>query len=143
MITMSELLKGAKFESQSPEVQSNLTTLLDLVNRVRKAYGKPMVPTSGLRTMDDHLRIYCEKAQREGRPFDQSKVPMKSRHLFGQAVDIADPKRELQAWCLKNEIFLLQCGLWLESFEDTPNWVHFQSVQYGSWKPGKSVWFKP
>jgi hypothetical protein len=51
---------------------------------------------------------------------------MKSRHLFGKAVDISDPKRELQAWCRTNEKLLEEIGLWCEDFNATPTWVHFQ-----------------
>lgn len=123
MIKMSEILRSAKLESQSKEVQDNLAILLERVNKVRAAYGKPMIVTSGLRTMEDHLRIYREKGIT-----DQSKIPMRSRHLFGQAVDISDPKRELQQWILKNEKLMEEIGLWFEDFSATPNWVHMQIV---------------
>ena len=139
MISMDELLKDAKLEDQTPEIQANLKILLERVNKIRAAYGKPMSPTSGLRTMEDHLRIYREKAEKAGVPFDESKVPMKSRHLFGEAVDISDPDQELQAWCKDNEKELEDAQLWMEDFSATPNWCHFQV------KPPKSGrrWFLP
>ncbi len=139
MISMEEILKGAKLEEQSPEIQASLKILLERVNKVRLAWNRPMTVTSGLRTMLDHLRIYKEKAVKEGKVFDPKSVPMLSRHLFGEAVDVFDPKRELQAWCLKNEPLLAQIGLWMEDFSATPNWVHFQ---VRSPKSGKR-WFKP
>jgi uncharacterized protein YcbK (DUF882 family) len=120
---MSEILRNAKLEDQSPEIQRNLAVLLERVNKVRAAYGKPMTVTSGLRTMQDHLRIYREKGIT-----DQSKIPMRSRHLFGQAVDISDPKQELQRWILKNEKLMEEIGLWMEDFSATKNWVHMQIV---------------
>lgn len=123
MITMDELLKGAKLEDQTPEIQDNLNTLLERLNLVRDAYGKPMVSTSGLRTMADHLRIYAAKGIT-----DHSKIPMKSRHLYGMADDISDPKQELQAWCKANEAKLAEIGLWMEDFSVTTNWCHFQIV---------------
>lgn len=123
MIKMSEILRNAKLEDQSPEIQRNLAVLLERVNKVRAAYGKPMTVTSGLRTMQDHLRIYREKGIT-----DQSKIPMRSRHLFGQAVDISDPKQELQRWILKNEKLMEEIGLWMEDFSATKNWVHMQIV---------------
>lgn len=128
MITMSELLKGAKLEDQSPEIQANLKILLEKMNKVRAAYAKPMTPTSGLRTMADHLRIYEDIAKKKGEKFDKSKVPMKSTHLFGQAVDIFDPKRELQKWVKENIKLMEEIGLWFESFDYTSNWVHFQII---------------
>lgn len=123
MIKMSEILRSAKLEDQSKEIQGNLGILLERVNKVRAAYGKPMIVTSGLRTMEDHLRIYREKGIT-----DQSKIPMRSRHLFGQAVDISDPKQELQQWILKNEKLMEEIGLWFEDFSATKNWVHMQIV---------------
>lgn len=143
MLSMSEFLKGTTFEAQTPEIQANLTKLLGCMNQVRTAWARPMTTTSGLRTMEDHLRIYRESAAKKGITFDQSKVPMKSKHLFGQAVDIFDPKKELQTWCRANEALLLSIGVWMEDFSATPNWCHFQTVAYGSWKPGKSIWFMP
>lgn len=128
MISMSELLKGAKLEDQTPEVQANLKILLEKMNKVRAAWAKPMTVTSGLRTMEDHLRIYREIAAKKGEKFDQSKVPMKSTHLFGQAVDIFDPKRELQAWVNANLKMMEDLGFWFEDFSATSNWVHFQIV---------------
>jgi uncharacterized protein YcbK (DUF882 family) len=126
MITLKEVLKGAKLEDQPEDVRANLAILIAKVNKIREAYGKPMTVTSGLRTMADHLRIYREKAEKAGVPFDESKVPMKSQHLKGAALDISDPNQELQAWCLANVSTLEQAGLWCESFSATPNWVHFQ-----------------
>lgn len=132
MISMQEILKTAKFEDQSSEIQMNLLILLERVNKVRTAYNKPMTPTSGLRTMEDHLRIYREKAEKAGVPFDESKVPKLSRHLFGMAVDIYDPNQELQKWCLENVSLLEKIGLWMEHFSTTHNWVHFQICPPGS-----------
>ncbi len=68
---------------------------------------------------------------------------LKSNHLSGNAIDISDPNQELQKWCLENIALLEEVGLWLESFDYCKNWVHFQSVPYGSWKLGKSRFFKP
>jgi uncharacterized protein YcbK (DUF882 family) len=128
-ITLKEIIKDADFNALPSDIQDNLMELLEKVNKLRAAYGKPMIVTSGLRTMADHLRIYKQKAKREGKAFDQSKVPMKSRHLFGQAIDVSDPKKELQKWCLANVKKLEEIGLWCEDFAYTPNWLHVQIVQ--------------
>lgn len=125
-ISLKELIKTANFSSLDKEIQGNLMTLLERINKVRSKYGKAMNVTSGLRTKEDHIRIYKEIAARKGVKFDESKVPMGSQHLKGGAVDISDPKRELQKWCLANEKFLEEVGLWCEDFSATPNWVHFQ-----------------
>lgn len=83
--------------------------------------------SSGLRSLEEHLRIYAEKGIT-----DRSKIPMKSRHLHGMAVDIRDPKHELQKWCLDNEDMLEQAGLYCEHFSSTVGWVHFQTTPPGS-----------
>jgi uncharacterized protein YcbK (DUF882 family) len=138
MILMRDLLKDKNFDSLSPEIQKNLENLLVIINNIRTLYDKPMIVTSGLRTMEEHLAIYAKKGIT-----DKSKIPMKSKHLFGLAVDISDPNGELKTWCKANEKVLKEMGVWMEDFSSTPNWVHFQIVPYGSYKDGKSIWFKP
>ena len=138
MITFKELIKNIQLNDIPIAHQQNLQDLLVKINVIRKAYGKPMTVSSGFRSISDHLRIYSEKGIT-----DKSKIPMKSKHLEGKACDIADPNQELQKWCLENIALLEEAGLWLESFDYCKNWVHFQSVPYGSWKPGKSRFFIP
>lgn len=112
MITLKEL--NPKGYPMTPEVQANILDLLQKVNKVRTAYGKPMIVTSGLRSEDDQKRINPKS--------------MKSKHLTGQAVDIADPKGELKKFIKDNEKLMEEIGLWFEDFSATPSWVHMQSV---------------
>jgi uncharacterized protein YcbK (DUF882 family) len=119
---------------QAAEITSNLTDLANRVNELMVAYGKQFVVTSGLRSKDDQIRIYKAKGIT-----DLKLIPMGSKHLSGQAVDISDPKKDLQAWCLKNVEVLKDIGLWCEDFGSTPNWVHLQSAAP---KSGKRF-FKP
>jgi uncharacterized protein YcbK (DUF882 family) len=122
-ISLKELIKDVEFSSLPSDVQANLMELLEKINKIRKAYSKPMTVTSGLRDMADHLRIYKAKGIT-----DPAKIPMKSRHLKGAAVDIADPKQELQKWCLDNIKKLEEIDLWCEDFAYTSTWVHFQII---------------
>lgn len=138
MIAMKELLKGAKFEDQSEEIQKNLTTLLERINKVRAKRGLSMTPTSGLRTMEHHIEIYKNLAKQRDVPYDEKKVPMQSRHLYGMAVDIADPDGSLFQWTKDNEKFMEETELWMEE-KDDQNRVHFQTVAP---KSGKR-WFHP
>lgn len=138
MISLKELLCGVDFNSISKDHQANLMNLLQIMNKVRQAYNKPMIPTNSYRTMKHHLEIYSKKGIT-----DPKLIPMKSNHLFGNAVDISDPKQELQAWCKANEPLLKSLGLFLEDFSKTLNWCHFQIVPYGSYKEGKSIYFMP
>lgn len=134
MITMQELLKGKPFDSLHQEHRFNLTILLKKVNQIRQAYGKPMTVTSGYRSLEDHLRIYRQKGI-----IDKSKIPMKSNHLSGRAVDFADASGDLKKWVLANVQLLESIGLWCEDFEYTKNWVHFQIIAPASGKR----FFKP
>lgn len=120
-ITFKEIIKNIPLSDIDHAVQINIEDLLIAVNIVRTAYGKPMLVTSGLRSMQDHLRVYASKGIT-----DKSKIPMKSAHLTGEAIDISDPKQELQSWILANIDILEAAGLWCEDFSATPNWVHFQ-----------------
>jgi len=106
MITLKELIKDQDFDELDESIQSNLYELLNRINKIRTAYGKPMVVTSGLRTMEKHLAIYAAKGIT-----DKSKIPMRSNHLYGRAVDISDPNRELQKWIAENEHLLeVECS---------------------------------
>jgi uncharacterized protein YcbK (DUF882 family) len=121
MITMNELLSNqASFDSLDKDVQENLNQLFLKVNIVRKEYGKPMIVTSGLRTKKHHLEIYARKG------IYPPKVPMKSNHLFGRAVDFADGDGKLKKWILENIALMEEIGLWMEDFNATKTWVHFQ-----------------
>ena len=124
MIEMRELLKISK------DHWDNLTKLQNTATELRKAYGKPLTISSGYRSMEDHLRIYKEKGIT-----DQSKIPMKSKHLFGQACDLvcADIK-DFQKWILANEDLCKKLDIYFEDFSATPTWVHCQIVPPNSGK---------
>lgn len=118
---MHELLSGqAKYEELTGDVRRNLDELYKKMNIIRGRYGRPMIVTSGLRTIKHHLDIYAKKG------LYPPKVPMKSNHLFGRACDISDVDGSLKKWCLDNINFLEEVGVWMEAFEATPTWVHFQ-----------------
>lgn len=123
MITLQELLTSP---CDNKEHLENLNELLVKLNRLRQAYGKPLKITSGYRSMADHLRIYAQKGIT-----DQSKIPMKSKHLFGFAADmvpIEDPIEHLHDWILDNIVLMADIGLWFERFDSSPTWLHAQSV---------------
>ena len=131
MISLKEIIKNLKFSELPKDHQDNIMTLLERVNKIRSLYGKPMKVTSGYRSKEDQIRIYKEKASKKQHPFldgkyDESKVPMKSMHLRGAAIDVFDPDKKLQEWCLSNESILEKVGIWCEDFKYTKNWVHMQ-----------------
>lgn len=138
MIKMSELLSGNLISDVPIAFQHNLEALLKSINVIRAAWGKPMRVTSGFRSIQHHIDIYRTIALRKKKPFSNLQVPMGSRHLTGEAVDIADPDGSLHDFVSNNVELLEKAGLWCEVKDDTPR-VHFQI------KPPKSGlrFFKP
>ncbi len=121
MISWKELLCGYS-ESEIPaEHLANLKTLHVLVQKLRTAYGKPMSPTNCYRSLAHHLAIYKKKSIT-----DEKLIPMKSKHLYGQACDFADPTGDLMKWAKANVTILEAIGIWCE--EGTEGWLHVQSV---------------
>lgn len=118
MITFKELLSGNIVTDLSIAQQHNLEDLKTKLNIIRLAWNKPMVITSGFRTLYQHRLIYSKQGN--------DKPPMGSLHLVGKAADVSDPYRALYLWCEQNIPLLESTGLWLE--KDTKNWVHFQTA---------------
>ena len=123
MITLNEL---GYYKDMDLEHYNNLLKLSEKINKLREAYGKPLRVTSGYRSLEKHLAIYAAKGIT-----DQKKIPMKSKHLEGLAVDLVpvkEPVSDLHKF-IKNNIALMQeIGLWFEDFSKTPTWTHVQIV---------------
>lgn len=137
-ISFKEIMGSHTIAEISMEHQHNIEELLKCVNKLRKEYGKPLMVTSGYRSMQEHLVIYSKKGIT-----DKSKIPMKSKHLYGFAVDFADPDGTLYAWAqeMDKNGKLAEWGIWCES--GTFGWLHCQCVPYGSYSEGKSRFFLP
>lgn len=102
------------------EEDTNLSILLEKMNKVRNAYAVPMVVTSGLRSQADQSRI-------------NPSAP-KSKHLIGAACDIRDTDGSLAKWVQDNMALMEEIGLWFEDFGHTKGWVHFQILPPASGK---------
>lgn len=127
MIKLEELNKR-KYPTNDI-IDSNLKVLCARLNIIRKAYGKPMIITSGLRS---------DKQQQELIKSGKS-TATKSKHLQGLAADVEDESGELKEFLKANVKLLERAGLWCEHWTATPNWVHFQCVPPGS----GNRWFYP
>jgi len=123
-ITLTDLLCGNDWTKCSPEQQTNALELGKAINAFFDVCPIKPVVTSGFRSPEHHINIYKKKL---GKNFDIKKVPMKSKHLSFQAVDIADPDGSLWAYCQNAVPLLDKLGLWLEDDPATPR-VHFQIV---------------
>ena len=118
MLTKAELLQGRDktfADEYTEQISENLDVLLQKMNVVRSAYGKPMKVSSGWRPTSINGMI--------------KGASPKSNHMIGCAVDISDPDGALMDWCLQNLDLLKALELHLEDFRYTPTWVHFQTVQ--------------
>lgn len=120
MITLAEL--NPRNHPLSEEQKANLPILHERINRLRNIWGKPMIVTSGVRSVEHHKRIYLEKAKRTG--ITNPRIPMGSNHLKGAAVDISDPDGSLLRWLKANEPLLEELKLWVE--DGTRGWAHVQ-----------------
>lgn len=112
-ISKEELLKGRDVSYPSDytqEVSDNLDELLIVLNKVRSAYGKPMTVNSGWRPPSINAATPGAAAH--------------SLHCEGLACDFADPDGKLMDWVLENLELMKDCGVYLEHFNWTPNWVH-------------------
>jgi uncharacterized protein YcbK (DUF882 family) len=121
MITLQEL--NPKQVKLTPDQDANLRVLWERINKIRAAWAKPMIVTSGFRTAEDQRRIYKDIARRNGS--DVVRVPMGSKHLEGSACDILDRDGSLMKWTRENILLLEQVGLWCE--DGTNGWVHYQT----------------
>ena len=113
--TVQELLKAGQHKWKESEVDAvTLRNLEDLCRKINAlGYQPPMIATSCLRSIKDQQRI--------------NPSAMGSSHLYGCAVDIADPKGELARWLVTTQDTLVRCGLWMENPEKTKGWTHLQS----------------
>lgn len=128
MISLREL-NPHEYELTSEQI-SHLQDLFVAINRVRQAYGKPMYVSSGVRSVDEQIRIYTVMGRTPA---------LGSAHIKAAACDIKDVDGELWNWCMANLHLLEEAGLYLEDKHYTPTWVHFQTIAP---KSGNRI-FKP
>ena len=144
-ISIKNFLGNNPINDLSIEQQHQMEELLSRVNDVLRLSGvEGLICTSGFRSMADHLRIYSKKiienkqhnlTNPKDLRHEHFGIPMKSRHLTAQAIDIGGANiKELQKWCLENEEILAGLQLWCEDFSVTTNWTHFQSAPPASGK---------
>ena len=110
MITKDEILKGQEIP---PEFEANLAVLLQRVNKFRLMYGKPMIVTSGYRTVEHNKAIGGAKL---------------SRHCVCMACDFADSDGAIKQWVKENPEVLEICDLYMEDPERCSGWIHLDTL---------------
>lgn len=88
--------------------------LVQGLQAVRDAYGKPLTISSGHRCAAYNKRIGGASG---------------SQHILGNAADIVDTKQTLAKFLLANLPLLEANGLWMENPKSTPTWVHLDTKQ--------------
>jgi hypothetical protein len=112
-ISVDEVLMGRiKIEELSPELLSNLNTIVPRVNELLEKFGQYRKVNSGYRSIEDQKRINPKATH--------------SMHLKCAAVDLEDKDRKLTHFCLNNLKLLESIGLWMEDPNSTNTWVHLQ-----------------
>lgn len=112
--TLEELLKAGSHKWDKKDVDAvTLRNLEDLIRKVNALnYHDPMRASSCLRSLADQKKI--------------NPKAMGSSHLYGAAVDIADPVGNLARWLTMNSQLLTYNGLWMEDHKYTKGWCHLQ-----------------
>lgn len=116
--TRAEILMGRDAAHPlTPEMEANLTRLIQALSIVREAYGKPLKISSGYRPAAINKSV---------------KGATRSAHLTCEACDLSDPNREFARWCIANLGVLKRAGLHLEDPRWSPTWIHLQIRRPGS-----------
>lgn len=127
MITLADYWMGrdAKYpDDLTVEIEGNAVELIDRVNFLLKSFGEQRKVNSGWRPPEVNAKT--------------AGAAVKSKHMLGLAVDLADPEGDLDEWCLENESELVRLQLWQEHPSATKGWCHLQSVPP---KSGKRVFY--
>lgn len=120
LITRKEFLMGRDVEFPlSAQLETNLAHTLEVMNKIRYAYGKPMSVSSGYRPGHYNTDAHGAKG---------------SAHLSCEACDFGDGDGSLDKWCQANKPLLISLGLRLESVAHTPGWCHLDT-RYRSGDP--------
>lgn len=127
MITLKDYWMGRDStyaDELTPEVVANATVTVYRASQLLYAFGEERAVTSGWRP----------KAVNTSTPG----AALFSKHMTGQAVDLADPHGDLDEWCMSNPGLLAALELWQEHPSATKGWCHVQIVPP---KSGKRVFF--
>lgn len=124
VITLEDYFRKVSYiETPSTKVKDNATQLLSKVNILLAYAAKDGVECA------EPINLKVNSGWRP-RLYNETVVGAapNSKHISGEAVDLADPDGELDDWCMKNQRILEDLGLWLEHPGSTKSWTHLQSI---------------
>ena len=96
------------------QMRQDAKITVDRVNNLLSHFGQFRKVTSGYRPSAINSQI--------------KKAAEHSNHTVCRACDLYDPEGDLDRWCVNNQKYLEEIGLWLENPSDTPGWTHCQIV---------------
>ena len=119
VITLSDywMRRDVEFPlAMTPEIERNAERTVALANALLARFGEGRKVNSGWRP-----------------PAVNAAIPTaakNSKHITGQAIDLADPDGDLDEWLLTQEgqLALEELGLWMEHPAATKGWSHLQTV---------------
>jgi hypothetical protein len=117
MISKNEVLMGRDKtypQDYTKEISDNIDKMLIVLNKIRSAYGKPMTVSSGWRPAAVNSKL--------------ANAGKKSNHMLGLACDFKDADGQLKDWVIANLKLMADLGVYIEDFNYTKGWVHFQIV---------------
>ena len=127
MITLPDYLMGREILNPgelTPEIMENAAETVRRANKLLTEFGEERKVSSGWRPA-------AINAATPG-------AALKSKHMTGQAIDLADPEGDLDEWCMDHPEVLENIGLFQEHPSATKNWCHVQIVPP---KSGKRIFY--
>lgn len=119
MITLQDYWMGRDKEyplALTPQIEKNAAMTVQLANMLLLKFGEGRKVNSGWRPPAVNVAT--------------PNAAMNSKHMTGQAIDLADPDGDLDEWLLSAEgqAVLEELGLWMEHPACTKSWTHVQTV---------------
>lgn len=134
MITIADYWMGRNvtFATQmTPQLEKNAALTVDLANRLLAAADSCGVystvnPITGTHVNSGWRPAAINAATPNAAP--------NSKHMTGQAVDLADADGNLDEWLMTDagQAALTDIGLWMEHPASTKGWSHVQTIPPGS-----------
>lgn len=119
MITLTDYWMGRDREfplALTPQIEKNAELTVQLANALLVRFGEGRRVNSGWRPPEVNAKT--------------AGAAPKSKHMTGQAIDLADPEGDLDDWLMSAEgqAAMAELGLWHEHPAVTKGWAHLQTV---------------
>lgn len=119
MITLTDYWMGRDREfplALTPQIEKNAALTVQLANALLARFGQGRKVNSGWRPPEVNEKT--------------SGAAVMSKHMTGQAIDLADPEGDLDEWLMtaEGQAALVEIGLWMEHPAATKGWSHVQTV---------------